>query len=81
MEEERKARIDANGQLTLPKCIMDELGLVGGEGFIVATDGKDIKLRRLRRLRRIGEEENTLHRFLMRDAPQLHRGDKPEQER
>ncbi|MCL6088745.1 MAG: hypothetical protein M1530_01105 [Candidatus Marsarchaeota archaeon] len=69
MEEERKARIDANGQLTLPKCVMDELGLIGGEGFIVATDGKDIKLRRLRRLKRIGEEENTLHRFLLGVSP------------
>ena len=63
MEEERKARIDANGQLTLPKCVMDELGLIGGEGFIVAADGKDIRLHRLRRLRRFGEEENTLSSY------------------
>ncbi len=64
MEDERKARLDAKGQLTLPQCILEELGLVGGEGFIVEADGKDIKLRRLRKLKRFGEEENTLPKYL-----------------
>lgn len=70
MEEERKARLDAKGQLTLPQCILDELGLVGGEGFVVEPDGKDIKLRRLRKLRRFGEEENTLSRYVTTNQSQ-----------
>ena len=75
MDESRRIHIDNKGRLTLPDCIMQELGLIGGEGFIVETDGKDIKLRRLRRLKRFGEEENTLHKFLLKDAPPTKMGE------
>ena len=64
MEFDNRTRIDSKGQITLPERVRQELGLIGGEGFLVVVDGKDIKLRRLRRLKRFGEEENPLTKYL-----------------
>ncbi len=57
MSDESKVKMSADGQITLPKWVRDRLGLAGGESFLVEEDGKDILLRRLRKLRRIEDEE------------------------
>jgi AbrB family looped-hinge helix DNA binding protein len=64
--------MSAEGQITLPNWVRDRLGLNGGESFLVEEDGKDILLRRLKKLRRFGGEENTLAGYLAADSPPAH---------
>ena len=64
MSDESKVKMGAEGQITIPKWVRDRLGLNGGESFFVEEDGKDILLRRLKKLRRIEAEEAKKGEFI-----------------
>ena len=59
MSDESKIKMNAEGQITIPRWVRARLGLNGGESFLVEEDGKDILLRRLKKLRRIEDERES----------------------